>query len=154
MVLGMNFLYSILYYANEGFKIDSHTFLYSLRFWYCTMELILDELQKNNVDIDMRTLSYHTSYLLKHHEMTYNEMVARVKPDELSTIFSEMNVNNFGRAMAFLTYVYVLKGSEDVTRCAVRLVAVVLKDMDLTAFKVEEDFFKRMLSGIRRTFAL
>ena len=118
------------------------------------MELILDELQKNNVDIDMRTLSYHTSYLLKHHEMTYNAMVARVKPDELSTIFSEMNVNKFGRAMAFLTYVYVLKGSEDVTRCAVRLVAVVLKDMDLTAFKVEENFFKRILSGIRRTFAL
>ena len=120
------------------------------------MELILDELQKNNVDIDMRTLSYHTytSYLLKHHEMTYKEMVARVKPDELSTIFNDMNVNNFGRAMAFLTDVYVLKGSEDVTRCAVRLVAVVLKDMDLTAFKVEENFLQRMLSGIRRMFAL
>ena len=98
------------------------------------MELILDELQKNIVDIDMRTLSYHTSYLVKHHEMTYNEMIARVRPDELSTIFSEMNVNNFGRAMAFLTHVYVLKRSKDVTRCVVRLVAVVLKDMDLAAF--------------------
>ena len=150
----MNFLYSILYYENEGFKINSHTFLYSLRFWYCTMELILGELQKNNVDIDMRTLSYHISYLLKHHEMTYNEMVARVKADELSTIFSEMDVNNSGRAMAFLTYVYVLKGSEDVTRRAVRLVAVVLKDMDLAAFKVEESFLQRMFAGIRRMFTL
>ena len=81
-------------------------------------------------------------------------MVARVKPDELSTIFSEMNVNNFGRAMAFLTHVYVLKGSEDVTRRAVRLVAVVLRDMDLAAFKVEKSFFQRMLSGIRLMFAL
>ena len=69
-------------------------------------------------------------------------MVARVKPDELSTIFSEMNVNN------------VLKGSEDVTRRAVRLVAVVLRDMDLAAFKVEKSFFQRMLSGIRLMFAL
>ena len=118
------------------------------------MELILDELQKNNVDIDMRTLSYHTSYLLKHHEMTYNEMVARVKPDELSTIFSEMNVNNFGRAMAFLAHAYVLKGSEDVTRHAVHLVAVVLKDMDPAAFKVEESFLQRMFAGIRRMFTL
>ena len=65
-----------------------------------------------------------------------------------------MNVNNFGRAMAFLTHVYVLKGSEDVTRCAVRLVAVVLKDMNLAAFKAEESFFQRLLSGIRRMFAL
>ena len=48
-------------------------------------------------------------------------MVARVKPDELSNIFSEMNVNNFGHAMAFLTHVYVLKGSEGVTRRAVRV---------------------------------
>ena len=86
--------------------------------------------------------------------MTYNEMVARVKPDELSTIFSEMNVNNFGRAMAFLTYVNVLKGSEDVTRRAVRLVAVVLKDMNLAAFKVEESFLQRMFAGIRRMFTL
>ena len=110
-------------------------------------DLILDELQKNNVDIDMRTLLYHTSYLLKHHEMTYNEMVARVKPDELSTIFSEINVNNFGHAMAFLTHVYVLKGSKDVMRRAVRLVAVVLKDMDLAAFKVEESFLQRIREG-------
>ena len=118
------------------------------------MELILEELQKNNVDIDMRTLSYHISYLLKRHGVTYNEMVARVKPDELSTIFSEMNVNNFGRAMAFLTYVYVLKGSEDVTRRGIRLVAVVLKDMDLAAFKDEESFLQRMFAGIRRMFTL
>ena len=36
-------------------------------------------------------------------------------------IFEEINVNNFGRAVAFLTYVYVLKNTEDVTHhaCAV-----------------------------------
>ena len=71
-LLGKNFLYSILYYANEGFKINPHTFLYSLRFWYCTIELILDELQKNDVDINMQTLSYHTSYLLKFDELLLN----------------------------------------------------------------------------------
>ena len=81
-------------------------------------DLILDELQKNNVDIDMRTLSYHTSYLLKHHEMVYNEMVARVKPDELSTIFSEINVNNFGHSSISDTRLCVkrLRG-RDASRC-------------------------------------
>ena len=54
--------------------------------------------------------------------------------------------------MAYLTLVYVLKGSENVTREAVRLVATVLKHMDLTAFNVEQSFFQRTLSGIRHMF--
>ena len=53
-------------------------------------------------------------------------MAIRADPVDLPDIFSEMNVNNFGRAIAFLTQVYVMKCSGDVTRRAVRLVAVVL----------------------------
>ena len=77
-----------------------------------------------------------------------------ILPVDLPEIFDDMNVSSFGRGIAFLTYVYVLKGSENVTRRAVRLVATVLKDMDLTAFNVEESFFQRMLSGIRSMFTL
>ena len=116
------------------------------------MEVILDELRKNGVDIDMTVLSNHIHQCLKQYKTMYEQMA--ILPVSVLEIFEEMNVNNFGRAVAFLTYVYVLKGSEDVTRCAVRLVVVVLKDMNLTTFKVEENFFKRMLSGIRRMFAL
>ena len=116
------------------------------------MEVILDELRKNDVDIDMAVLSNHIHQCLEQYKTMYEQMA--ILPVSVLEIFEEMNVNNFGRAVAFLTYVYVLKGSEDVTRCAVRLVAVVLKDMDLTALKVEGNFFQRMLSGIRRMFAL
>ena len=105
------------------------------------MEVILDELRKNNVDIDMKTLYYHISYLLKQHETSYNQMAARINPDEISIVFAETEVNNFGRAMAYLTLVYVLDIPENAMREAVRLVATVLKDMDLSVFKVEESYF-------------
>ena len=82
----------------------------------------------------------------------YEEIATRVEAVHLPDIFNDMNVNNFGLAMAYLTLFYVLKGSENVTHEAVRLVATVLKDMDLTAFNVEQSFFQRTLSGIRHMF--
>ena len=71
----------------------------------------------------------------------YEQMA--ILPVSMVEIFEEMNVNNLGRAVAFLTYVYVLK---DVTRRAVRLLATVLINMDLTAFRVEESFCKECLA--------
>ena len=55
----------------------------------------------------------------------YEEMATRVEAVDLPDIFNDMNVNNFGRAMAYLTLVYMLKGSENMTREAVRLVATI-----------------------------
>ena len=116
------------------------------------MDVVLDALRKNNVDIDMTTVSYHMHQCLEQYKTMYEEMATRVEAVDLPDIFNDMNVNNFGRTMAYLTLVYVLKGSENVTREAVRLVATVLKDMDLTAFNVEQSFFQRTLSGIRHMF--
>ena len=102
--------------------------------------------------MDMKTLSYHISYLLKQHETSYNQMAAPINPDEISAVFAETEVNKCGRAMAFLILVYVMKESDSVTRRAVRLVAVVLKDMNLAPFKIEDSFFQRMVSYVRRAF--
>ena len=104
---------------------------YSLSVTYLTMEVILDELQKNNVDMNMKTLSYYINDLLQQHKTLYEEFTERVKFDEISAVFAETGVNNFGRAMAFLTLVYMMKAPEDVTREAVRLVATPLKNFDL-----------------------
>ena len=114
------------------------------------MEVILDELQNGGVNIDMRTLSYHIQQCLKQYKTMYEQIA--ILPVSMIEIFEEMNVNNFGRAVAFLTYVYVLKDPKDVTRRAVRLVSMVLKDMDRTM--VEESFFQRMFSGIRCMFTI
>ena len=118
------------------------------------MEVILDELRKNNVDIDMTTLSYHIHQCLEQYKTMYEQMAIRVGPVGLPGIFNDMNVNNFGRAMAYLTLVYVLDIPENAMREAVRLVATVLKDMDLSVYKVEESFLQRMFSWIRRVFTL
>ena len=116
------------------------------------MEVVLDEWRKNNVDIDMITVSYHMHQCLGQYKTMYEEIAARVEAVDLPDIFNDMNVDNFGRAMAYLTLVYVLKGSENVTREAVRSVATVLKDMDFTAFNVEQSFVQKTLSGIRHMF--
>ena len=83
------------------------------------IEIILDELQKNNVDIDidMRTLSHHVNYLLDKHGSIYQSIVSRCL--DLVTIFYEIDVINFGPAMAYLTLVYLTKVSEAEIRVAV-----------------------------------
>ena len=112
------------------------------------MEVILNELQNGGVDIDMRTLSYHIQQCLEHYSTMYEQTA--ILPVNLLEIFEEMGVNNFGRAVAFLTYVYVLDIPENAMHDAVRLVATVLKDMDLTVFKVEESSLQRMFFAIKR----
>ena len=42
------------------------------------MEVILDELQKNNVEIDMRILSYHINHFINRHERVYDPLVMQV----------------------------------------------------------------------------
>ena len=128
--------------------------MYSFLFWSVfegEMEIILDELQKNNVDIDMRTLSHHVNYLLDKHGGIYQSIVSRC-PD-LVTIFYEIDVVNFGRAMAYLTLVYLTKVSGDETRVAVQLVAKRLRSFDFAKFKIEESFFDKIMSIFQRLFS-
>ena len=66
------------------------------------MEVIVDELQKSNVVIDMRTFSYYLNDVLNLHEELYAEIAARLNPEELlPCVFTEMNVNSFWALMAF-----------------------------------------------------
>ena len=106
------------------------------------MEVIVDELRKNNVDVDIPILSQHINYVLARHGKLYGEMAERLGPDGLLNVFGEMNVNSFGRAMAYLTLVYLMNIPEDTKREAVRLVAP------------EEGFFRRMFSWIRCVLAI
>ena len=66
-------------------------------------------------------------------------MAEHLSSEELLGVFAEINVNSFGRAMANLTLVYLMNIPEDVKREAVRLVAPVLRNLDVT--RVEEVFF-------------
>ena len=109
------------------------------------MEVIVNELRKNNADIDKKTLSHHINYVLDRHGKLYDEMAERLDSDELLNVFGEMNVNSSGRAMAYLTLVYLMDIPEDVKREAVCLVAPVLRDVGVT--RVEEDFSEECFHG-------
>ena len=61
----------------------------------------------------------------------------------MSDIFNRMNVNHFGRAMSYLTLVWVLKDSrsEEEIRQAVGLVARFLNTINMSFYKIEGIFF-------------
>ena len=117
------------------------------------MEVIADELQKNNVPIDVETLSEHIQYLLDNYKDCYNESVERLTREELLLdVFHEMNVNTLGRAMAYLTLVYRMShiSKEDTVRQAVRLAAPVLRNVG----RVEGWFIRGLCWGVQRVLNL
>ena len=89
----------------------------------------------------MKTLSYHINHSLEEYKTLYEQMAMRVDADSFHEIFDDINICvvrvSFGRAMAYLTLIYSSNIAEDKMRKAVNLVVAAMKDMDLTAFKVE-----------------
>ena len=109
------------------------------------MEVIVDELRKNNVNIDVETLSEHIQYILNSYRDCYNDSVERLTREELLLdVFHEMNVNNLGRAMAYLTLVYRMSHiiKEDTVRQAVRLAAPLIRNVG----RVEGSFIRELCS--------
>ena len=109
------------------------------------MEVIQDELQKNNVRIDIEILTEHIEYILNNYKDAYNHAVDRLTREELLLdVFHEMNVNSLGRAMSYLTLVYRVSHmvKEDTVRQAVRLVAPVIRNTG----RVEGSFIRELCS--------
>ena len=115
------------------------------------MEVIADELKKNGVNVDIETLSEH---ILGNYRDCFNESVERLTREELLLdVFHEINVNNFGRAMSYLTLVYRMShiSKEDTVRQAVRLAAPVIRN---TA-RIEGGFIRNLCSwGVQRVLNL
>ena len=107
------------------------------------MEVIQDELTKNNVRIDIETLTEHMGYILENYRDSYSQAVERMTREELLLdVFHEMNVNSLGRAMAYLTLIYRTshKIKEDTVRQAVRLAAPVIRNTG----RVEGSFIREL----------
>ena len=116
------------------------------------MEVIQDELKKNNVRIDIETLTEHIEYILENYRDSYTQAVDRLTREELLLdVFHEMDVNSLGRAMAYLTLVYRTSHmiKEDTVRQAVRLVAPVIRNTG----RVEGSFIRELCSW-GRSFVL
>ena len=109
------------------------------------MEVIQDELKKNNVRIDMETLTEHIEYILNNYRDCYSQAVERMTREELLLdVFHEMNVNSLGRAMAYLTLVYRMSHviKEDTVRQAARSAAPVIRNTG----RVEGGFIRELCS--------
>ena len=109
------------------------------------MEVIQDELKKNNVRIDIETLTEHIEYILNNYRDCYSQSVERMTREELlMDVFHEMNVNSLGRAMAYLTLIYRMRHiiKEDTVRKAVRLAAPVIRNTG----RVEGGFIRELCS--------
>ena len=109
------------------------------------MEVIADELKKNDVNVDVETLSKHIEYILNNYRDCFNDSVERLTREELLLdVFHETNVNNLGRAMAYLTLVYRLSHiiKEDTVRQAVRLAAPAIRNTG----RVEGGFIRELCS--------
>ena len=120
------------------------------------MEVIQDELKKNNVRIDIETLTEHVEYMLNNYRDSFNEGAKGlnrfpINVDIFQKVFKEINVNSLGRAMAYLTLVYRMSHmmEEDTVRQAVRLVAPVIRNTG----RVEESFIRELCSW-GRSFVL
>ena len=107
------------------------------------MEVIQDELQKNNVRIDIETLTEHIEYILNNYRDAYTQAVERLTREEMVLdVFHEMDVSSLGRAMSYLTLIYRTshKIKEDTVRQAVRLVAPVIRNTG----RVEVSFIREL----------
>ena len=111
------------------------------------MEVIQDELQKNNVRIDIETLTEHIEYMLNNYRDSFNQGANNLNRfplnvDMFQKVFKEINVNSLGRAMAYLTLVYRVSHmvEEDTVRQAVRLVAPVIRNTG----RVEGSFIREL----------
>ena len=103
----------------------------------------MDELQKNNVRIDIETLTEHIEYILNNYKDSYSQAVDLLTREELLLdVFHEMDVNSLGRAMAYLTLVYRTSHmiKEDTVRQAVRLVAPMIRNTG----RVEGSFIREL----------
>ena len=94
------------------------------------MEVIVDELQKNGIRIDMTLLNIHVNRILCVYKTMYDEATSRLKADQLIDVFHENCFNAVARVMAYLTLIRCmnLTREEDV-RKLVRLVVPSLKNI-------------------------
>ena len=94
------------------------------------MEVIVDELQKNGIRIDMTLLNIHVNRILGMYKAMYDEATSRLKVDQLVAVFHQNCFNTVARVMAYLTLIRCMNlPKEEDVRKAVRLVVPSLKNI-------------------------
>ena len=91
------------------------------------MEYIADELKRNGVNINKEVFKEQMNMFKKEYGPRYEEIMKRVKPEDLTVIFHTTNTNNYGRVLSYLLLLYYeRKRGVDITE-PLRLVAIAMK---------------------------
>ena len=119
---------------------------------HLTMDVIVDELRKNNVNVDRTILSQHIHNILDKYQDMYDEMAGRISANELLSVYNTVNVDTVGRVMAYLTLVYRMNISrEDTIREATRMVIPALRNIaKAEGISVTRNIPRDVASFIRR----
>ena len=124
------------------------------------MEVIVDELQKNGIRIDMTLLNIHVNRILCVYKAMYDEATSRLKADQLVDVFHENCFNTVARVMAYITLIRCMNlPKEEDVRKLVRLVVPSLKNIirvdGITCLKnppiAHEIFIRTLCSSIGYT---
>ena len=91
------------------------------------MEYIANELERNGVNINKEVFKEQMNMFKKEYGPRYEEIMNRVKPEDLTGIFHTMNMNNYGRILSYLLLLYYeRKRGVDITE-PLRLVTIAMK---------------------------
>ena len=94
------------------------------------MEVIVDELQKNGIRIDMTLLNIHVNRILCIYKTMYDEATSRLKADQLVDVFHENCFHTVARVMAYLTLIRCMNlPKEEDVRKLVRVVVPSLRNI-------------------------
>ena len=124
------------------------------------MEVIVDELQKNGIRIDMTLLNIHVNRILGMYKAIYDEATSRLKADQLVDVFHENCFHTVARVMAYLTLIRCMNlPKEEDVRKLVRVVVPSLKNIirvdGITSLKnppiAHEIFIRTLCSSIGYT---
>ena len=80
------------------------------------IEIIYDELKRNQIHIDQHTLAFHINTILHQNK----DMYSQVRVSDFEQLYREINIKNFVRTIAYLAYVYLQTENEETIRHKVR----------------------------------
>ena len=103
------------------------------------MDVIVDELRKNDINIDKTTLSYFINKMYYDYQNVYGSFLNKLSYEDLFMVWEKTHPETFGHVMAFLTRVHFQNLSDEQKRNVVRITVPILKNIDLSEYKREKE---------------
>ena len=95
------------------------------------IEIIYDELKRNQIHIDKHALSFHINRILNQNKDIYSQIHIL----DIEQLYREINIANFGRTVAYLACVYLQSEDEETVRRNIRRCVGELRSFDIPNLK-------------------